>query len=428
MASIKIKNLTYYYPDGTNVFDDLNFEIEEESFVSICGAAGTGKTTLSLLISNNLEYIDGEILFDGILLKEIKNISKYISYIPTEYDSLLITDKIWDEILLTVNDYSVLLHTREYFIEFLNIFDLKNLIDKDVNIITEFEKLKFTVVCQLLNKPKVLIIDNVNYSFSKDEYLDFSYFLKKIKSYFKMIVIYFQTFISKQFISDNILIIDNNKLNEFKLDINLKDNIYFESLVTQNNVDMMNIMPNSGKCFLHKINLIIIKHNKDRLSALTKIIKDFNKDHNYDTKNMFIDLSKDSKMHVLKSNFYDDTLSVLDKTNNIDTRGMDDGLQSNKIFIKKIEDICREFETSVEDFKKDILKLSYSQFQKFSIMKMLILNVNMIVFDEMLELLDYKTNKKTKELLLQNKENTTIILGAKIGEKYFDIVDKVFYL
>ena len=70
---ISIRNLTFGYGDDeTKVFSGLNLDIPAGKNIAIIGASGSGKTTLSNLIPRFFEIESGEILIDGIDIRNIK--------------------------------------------------------------------------------------------------------------------------------------------------------------------------------------------------------------------------------------------------------------------------------------------------------------------------------------------------------------------
>jgi len=81
---ISLKNITYRYPSADKyVLNDLNVIIEKGKCIGIIGASGAGKTTLVDLILGLLEPNSGEVLVDGVNIKDDKNgwLSQ-VGYIP----------------------------------------------------------------------------------------------------------------------------------------------------------------------------------------------------------------------------------------------------------------------------------------------------------------------------------------------------------
>ncbi len=64
-GGIQFNNVSYTYPDGHKVFDNLTFEIRPGDRVGLVGASGAGKSTLISLMQRLDDIQDGQILIDG---------------------------------------------------------------------------------------------------------------------------------------------------------------------------------------------------------------------------------------------------------------------------------------------------------------------------------------------------------------------------
>ncbi len=62
---IKLKNITFSYPERGIIFDDLNLEIYKGDRIGIKGANGSGKTTLLYIICGLLKPQKGEVIIFG---------------------------------------------------------------------------------------------------------------------------------------------------------------------------------------------------------------------------------------------------------------------------------------------------------------------------------------------------------------------------
>lgn len=69
---IEFKNVWFRYKDDEWVLKDVSFCVEPGQTVAFVGATGAGKTTIQNLISRYYEIQEGEILLDGVNIKDIE--------------------------------------------------------------------------------------------------------------------------------------------------------------------------------------------------------------------------------------------------------------------------------------------------------------------------------------------------------------------
>lgn len=74
-GEIKIQNVNFSYIENREILHDINLTIPSGKTYAFVGASGGGKTTLAHLIPKFYPIDDGDILIDGISIKEIKNSS-----------------------------------------------------------------------------------------------------------------------------------------------------------------------------------------------------------------------------------------------------------------------------------------------------------------------------------------------------------------
>ncbi|MGL5314450.1 MAG: ABC transporter ATP-binding protein [Peptostreptococcaceae bacterium] len=74
-GEVEFKNVSFRYPDsdeGEYVLRDINFKAKRGETIAFIGATGSGKTTLINLIPRFFDATEGEILVDGVNVKEYK--------------------------------------------------------------------------------------------------------------------------------------------------------------------------------------------------------------------------------------------------------------------------------------------------------------------------------------------------------------------
>lgn len=79
-GDIEFKNVSFGYSDDEYVLKNVSFKIQQGETVAIVGHTGSGKTTITSLINRFYDIQKGDILIDGISIKEIET-SKLRSHI-----------------------------------------------------------------------------------------------------------------------------------------------------------------------------------------------------------------------------------------------------------------------------------------------------------------------------------------------------------
>ncbi len=98
-GNLKFENVTFSYPGTQNrVLKNINFEVSAGQTVAIVGTTGSGKTTLTKLISRLYDVDNGRILIDGIDVRNfsLQSLRDQIAYI--EQDIFIFSDSISDNI------------------------------------------------------------------------------------------------------------------------------------------------------------------------------------------------------------------------------------------------------------------------------------------------------------------------------------------
>lgn len=71
-GEIEFKNVWFAYIDEEWILKDVSFKVNAKNSVAFVGATGAGKTTILALISRNYDIQKGQILIDGIDIRNIK--------------------------------------------------------------------------------------------------------------------------------------------------------------------------------------------------------------------------------------------------------------------------------------------------------------------------------------------------------------------
>ena len=70
-GEVRFTDVSFVYPDGTSVLDDVNLVVPGGSSVGLVGATGSGKSTISHLIPRFYDVTSGSITIDGVDVRDL---------------------------------------------------------------------------------------------------------------------------------------------------------------------------------------------------------------------------------------------------------------------------------------------------------------------------------------------------------------------
>ncbi|MBR6811715.1 ABC transporter ATP-binding protein [Candidatus Saccharibacteria bacterium] len=85
VGTIEFKNVSFKYPDSQDyMLKNISFKAKQGETVAIVGSTGSGKTTLVNLIERFYDATDGEVIVDGVNVKDYKQsaLRNRIGYVP----------------------------------------------------------------------------------------------------------------------------------------------------------------------------------------------------------------------------------------------------------------------------------------------------------------------------------------------------------
>lgn len=166
-GEIEFRNVSYVYPNtGIKALDNLSFKIEAGKSLAIMGKTGSGKSTVALLLCRLIDPTEGEILIDGVNLKDhnLGNYRRHIGYIPQE--SFLFSDTIENNIgfavdnptLEQVTKYAKKADVHKNIVEFKDQY--KTLVGERGVMLSGGQKQRICIARALIKEPKILIFDD----------------------------------------------------------------------------------------------------------------------------------------------------------------------------------------------------------------------------------------------------------------------------
>lgn len=164
-GKVEFRNVGFYYDKGENVLEDINLTIEPGETVGLVGSTGSGKSTVVNLLMRYYEPTEGNILLDGVDLKDIdmQSLREHTGIVLQ--DPFLFRDTIANNIAYGNPDVSI-----EQIIEAAKIANAHDFISKlpdayDTHLgergigLSGGERQRISIARAVIRDPHVLILD-----------------------------------------------------------------------------------------------------------------------------------------------------------------------------------------------------------------------------------------------------------------------------
>ncbi len=167
--SIEYKNVTFKY-EQDKVLKNINLKIEKGKTIAIVGHSGSGKSTMVDLLPRFYDPIEGEILIDGVNIKNLKIKELRTLMGIVSQDSILFNDTFFNNIEFSkdaaseneVVEAAKVANAREFIEASKNDYHF-NIGDKG-NKLSGGQKQRVSIARAVLKNPPILILDEATSS------------------------------------------------------------------------------------------------------------------------------------------------------------------------------------------------------------------------------------------------------------------------
>lgn len=157
---LSIENLTKTYKGGKKAVSDLSLEIEAGDIYGFIGHNGAGKTTTIKAVVGIIDFEEGEILVDGVSVRENPiECKKRIAYIPDNPDLYEYLTGI--QYLNFIGDIFQVsgVQRREQIAKYGDAFELTPSLGDLISSYSHGMKQKLAIISALIHKPRLMILD-----------------------------------------------------------------------------------------------------------------------------------------------------------------------------------------------------------------------------------------------------------------------------
>ena len=157
---LEIKNISKTYRNSNvKAIDNVSLEIEEGDIYGFIGPNGSGKSTTIKCITGIHKYDEGEILLDGISVKDNPLACKQkVAYVPDNPDVYETLSGI-DYINFICDVYGVGEERKETINKYAEMFNIKDQLTDQIKSYSHGMKQKVVLIAALAHKPKLLVLD-----------------------------------------------------------------------------------------------------------------------------------------------------------------------------------------------------------------------------------------------------------------------------
>lgn len=169
-GTIEFKNVSFKYPEAEEyVLKDINLEINKGETVAFIGSTGSGKSTLINLIPRFFDASSGEILINGINVRDYKlfDLNEKIGYVAQK--AVLFKGKVSDNIAFgtnkeRINDETDIWEALEIAQAKDFVSELEDKLDSDIaqsgTNLSGGQKQRLSIARAIAKKPEIFIFDD----------------------------------------------------------------------------------------------------------------------------------------------------------------------------------------------------------------------------------------------------------------------------
>ena len=190
-GTVEFKDVSFKYPDADEyILKDITFKAEKGQTIAFIGSTGSGKSTLINLIPRFYDATDGEIIIDGVNVKDYKleYLHNKIGYIPQK--AVIFSGSVSENVAYGESDKKI---TKEDVVKAIEVAQGKEFVEsmpdkydaylaqRGTNI-SGGQKQRISIARAIARKPEIYIFDD---SFSALDYKTDFTLRRELKKYTK---------------------------------------------------------------------------------------------------------------------------------------------------------------------------------------------------------------------------------------------------
>lgn len=196
------------------ILKSISADLREGRLIALVGADGSGKTTLMRVMAGLLKPQKGTVRIFGeeLYSENLSQLQSFCGYMPQQFG--LYTDLSVEENLTLYADLFGLsdLDRKERFAELLSMTGLTDFTARPAGKLSGGMKQKLGLACALLNRPKILLLDEPSVGVDPLSRRELWAILKKNVQSGAMTVVVATTYMDEASLCDDVLIVENGEV------------------------------------------------------------------------------------------------------------------------------------------------------------------------------------------------------------------------
>ena len=166
VGDIEFRGVSFKYPNGENVLKNISFKVKAGQTVAIVGQTGAGKTSLAKLINRTYDISEGQVLVDGVDVRDwnLASLREQISII--EQDIFLFSRSLSDNIAFgkpgatkdEIMSASIAAQAHDFILDFEDTY-ATSVGERGVTL-SGGQRQRIALARAFLTDPRVLVLDD----------------------------------------------------------------------------------------------------------------------------------------------------------------------------------------------------------------------------------------------------------------------------